>query len=370
MSSYNQYSAYQVLTTQETTQQQTLNAENLFITKLLKTDISGVNLAFTSSDVSANSGIYYGDVTNANDNAISTSLDINTKIAENAFAIFSSYTAVAKTGVDEDVSLNLGTNRWASAPNTITKHVALDTSCNPFITGVLHVDTSANYGPYNSIDNSNNTPWTALFNSSNNNALLSVALNTQYNNSTGNSLTTVIEDLSFNTQYALGGMGAANPTTLDKYFSVGLNDSPVVNDLCSNYTLSNLQGFVTVPNNVSDSLYGMYKFDTLEPGIYVTLFQTDASGNITVDHTNDPAFPSLDGQGHPLYDSSMSFATFQSLVGNSHQTSQGWYFDMNIAVGGGYTIANSVDEPYFTVDSSGVVNNHIYMMNDYQNDDE
>ena len=254
MSSYNKYSAYQVLTTEDTTQQQTIDVKNTFLTKLLQTDVCGTNVMFTSSDISLNSGIYYGDVTDPSGNPINRSLDISSKINENAFAIFSSYTAVPKTGEFTDHSLNLGTNVWLGSPNTITKHINLDTSCNPFVTGIVNFQTTTNYGPYYSVTNSNDTQWSIIFDDAQQNSLLSVALNTQYNNNTGNSLISVIEDLCFNTQYALGGLGASNPTTLDKYFSVGSNDSLVVNDLCSNFTLSSMFANVTIPNNVSDSL--------------------------------------------------------------------------------------------------------------------
>lgn len=269
----------------------------------------------------------------------------------------------------------IGTNTFDGSPNTIEKQITIDPSSRALIAETLEFITTVNPGPFDNVIGSAGYNWTAEF-TSDSNEVLSLAINTQYNNSTtGESLLTTQEDVSFNTTYAIANYN----NVFDKYFvktadvygntSIEVLNIPSQNSLAVNNTTiaitdDNLQG--------DSNNFGIYSLSSASSNIGINIQETLNGGPVTI-----PSYllPFVDNSNVAL-PSTLTQTQFGQLFSSdpSYVFPDGWNFTIESTPAdpsGGYypqyPLSVSGVLP-FTIDNTEIINNYAYMTAQIQNE--
>lgn len=267
----------------------------------------------------------------------------------------------------------IGSNTFSGSSNSINKQVTIDPSSRALIAETLQFDTSVNRGPFSSVGGTPNS-WTAQF-ATDASLVLSLAINTQFNNlTTGKSLLTTQEDVSFNTTNALANFD----NTFSNYFVktsdtsgntiITVSTIPSANQLSTNDTIIDICD-QTLAGNIGN--FGIYALSS-DPAAINVEASKDA---IVVGSTSDfPLVTTLSGETLPT---SLTQTQFSQLFSSdlSYVFPDNWFFQIKVDEsysGGGYYPqypSESTTGNYpFTIDNTQIVDNVAYMAAGVQNE--
>ncbi len=357
------YDVFQVCTTQQTP----VDVKHSVIGQVL-TNLAQENYNNPPS-VPAGSDVYWGtpsvEDSEGNPVSISSVLGIGGTNTNKYVTVAADYTGIPDDIPDPEEFI-IGDNTFIETPNTIVKYVALDASSTPIIEGDLSFNIVANYGPFVNVVQTDSS-WNITFDQEVAYPELAVALNSQDNNDTGLSLTTVAEDVTFNTTNAMAGLavtGAGNQTQFAKYFTENADGSLTTNTLTAASSLAGMSAKVNLPTvTPDDGLFGTYKFEILTAQVGVT--QTPA-GSVTDESGPYPVLLQ-DGSAIPV---SLTVPQLMAMIPTGQTVTGGWSFTMDIS-------GNSISQPagYYidqlntgvSTDNSNILNDLTYMSANLQN---
>jgi hypothetical protein len=357
------YDVFQVCTTQQTP----VDVKHSVIGQVL-TNLAQENYNNPPS-VPPGSDVYWGtpsvEDSEGNPVSISSVLGIGGINTNKYVTVAADYTGIPSDIPDPEEFI-IGENTFVETPNTIVKYVALDASSTPIIEGDLSFNIVANYGPFVNVVQTDSS-WNITFDQKVTYPELAVALNAQDNNSTGLSLTTVAENVSFNTTGAMAGLavtGAGNQTQFAKYFTENADGSLTSNNLTGASNLAGMSAKVNLPTATpSEGLFGTYKFEILTS--QVDVFQ-DPSGSVT---DQSGPYPVLlqDGSAIPT---SLTVPQLMAMIPAGQTITGGWTFTMDIsgnslALPAGYYI--DMLNTGVSTDNSNILNDLTYMSANLQN---
>lgn len=314
-----------------------------------------------NNDTNKNTKILYDEV--ENDGSLlfkTTAIDTKNFIIKSEF----SRNEIAD---HESIVYSVGNNTFDGI-NEIKKTISLSNNSSSFLNQTLVFDNKPVWGPWSSVDPSN--CWSIDFKSINPNSLLSLAINSNYNNHTKKSLVTIKEDTFFNTNLSFAKLDHK----FDNWFESDSRNIEIKKLNKNNVPYENKIVIDFNEENMSDPLiFGTYKF-------------VQNQANIGITHTGLDSNPfeglaiSLELCHFPLK-SILDYSKFQEFFNNDIEkkyNNQNYTLSVNQTyTGTGYTpnftgihLNSSVLDPSystvpFTLDSTKLIDNFAYMKNNY-----